>query len=95
MSQINNKQLAEFIETSVSEGKSEEALKCLDELISAGEDAELYYIRGRLEWKLGRKTDAISDYSKAVAIDENSPAAQALSMAREIMDFYNHDIYNP
>ncbi len=52
-------------------------------------------MRGRLLWKLGRKADAMSDYAAAADLDPSSPAAAALEMARDIMDFYNHDLYNP
>ncbi|MDO4318957.1 MAG: tetratricopeptide repeat protein [Bacteroidales bacterium] len=57
--------------------------------------ADLYYNRGLLYWRLGKRGDAMSDYNRAVALDPASPAAQALTMAQDIMDFYNTDLYNP
>ena len=37
----------------------------------------------------------MSDYNHAVALDPQSPAAEALKLCNEIMDFYNTDLYNP
>lgn len=90
-----NKQICSEVETMINWGRFDEALSVLDKALGASPDAELYYTRGRLLWKLGRKTDAMSDYASAVDLDPSSPAATALQMARDIMDFYNHDLYNP
>lgn len=91
----NNSQICADVEAMTASGRYDEALETLGAAIARKPDADLLYIRGRLQWKLGRKADAMSDYSAAVAIDPSSPAASALEMAREIMDFYNHDMYNP
>lgn len=58
-------------------------------------NADLYYQRGRLLWKLDRRSEAISDYEHAVALDPGSPAGTALEMARNIMDYFNPDLLNP
>lgn len=63
--------------------------------VTGAEAADIFYRRGRLYWKLGRRGAAISDYERAVVIDSESPAAEALKMCRDIMDFYNTDLYNP
>lgn len=57
--------------------------------------AGLYYHRGKLYWKLGMKAEAMSDYARAEALDPQSPAAGALAQARDIMAFFNKDLYNP
>jgi len=57
--------------------------------------AEMYYERGRLYWRRGLMSDAISDYEHALALDPESPAKQALEMARSVMDFFNPDLLNP
>lgn len=87
--------LAANIASAVENGDTDAALARLDEELSQGESAEAYYLRGRLMWKLGRKAEAMSDYSKAAAIDPSSPAAAALEMARDVMNFFNPDLYNP
>lgn len=72
-----------------------EALSAAAGTGTGAEAADIFYRRGRLYWKLGRRGAAISDYERAVAIDSESPAAEALKMCRDIMDFYNTDLYNP
>ena len=82
-----------------SETPIESQIKRLDALIAAGGDdktmASHYYERGLLHWRLGKRGDAMSDYNRAVDLDPTSPAVQALSMAQDIMDYYNTDLYNP
>ena len=53
------------------------------------------YMKGRIAWKQGQKSRAISFYSEAAGLDPNSEAATALEQARAVMDFYNKDLYNP
>lgn len=64
-------------------------------LKASPDDAWALYMLGRIAWKEGRKADAISLYERAQAIDPASEAAVALEQAREIMNFYNTDLYNP
>ncbi len=72
-----------------------EALSAAAGAVTGAAAADIFYRRGRLYWKLGQRGAAISDYERAVAIDSDSPAAEALKMCRDIMDFYNTDLYNP
>ncbi len=65
------------------------------EIAANQNDDTLYYLRGRLYWRLGQKSLAISDYECAVALNSGSPASAALKIARDVMDFYNKDLYNP
>jgi len=85
----------ERFEALVAGGSYDEAMALLDSAIGAGADAGLLRRRGDLNWKLGRQARAISDYEAAVAMEPESPAAQSLAMAREVMDFFNPDLYNP
>ncbi len=80
----------------IDDGHYEEAISRLDLAIEQDvDDAELWYERGRVYWRLGRKGDAISDYEEAVFLDPESPAKHALQLARDVMDFYNPDLLNP
>lgn len=54
-----------------------------------------HYNRGKELWRQGRRGEAMSEYNRAVLHDPDSPAATALEMANCIMDFYDHDRYNP
>lgn len=93
---MSDKKVLEDIERAEKDGQFDDALSKLESLIAANPgDAGLFYRRGRLNWRLGRRGEAMSDYRKAVAIDPESPAAQALEMSHGIMDFYNKDLYNP
>lgn len=91
----NNKQVCGSVDELISAGRFDDALVLLDKTIEDAPSADLFYQRGRLLWKLGRKTEAMSDYGRAVEIEPESPAAAALELAREVMNFYNKDLYNP
>lgn len=90
------------IERLVSSGCLDEAVDRLTDML-ADKDvmsdsvrlSELYFRRGKLYWRLGRRADATSDYTKAAALDPNSPAAVALEQARDVEAFFNPDLYNP
>lgn len=71
----------------------EQALSLLSQ--APADDAWAIYMDGRIAWKRGRKTDAISLYEKAAAIDPTSEASVALEQARQVMDFFNKDLLNP
>ncbi len=58
-------------------------------------DDEAYFQRGKLYWKIGQTGAAMSDYEAAALINSDSPATEALRMSRDIMNFYNTDLYNP
>lgn len=74
----------------------ESEIKDLTEKIAQNpEDDELYYERGKLYWKSGKRAEAITDFNAAILINPNSPPAEYLNMVNEIMDFYNTDLYNP
>jgi tetratricopeptide (TPR) repeat protein len=72
-----------------------EIITALGELIKQEPSADLYFMRGKLYWRLGRKSDAMTDYEHALELDPNSPARHALEMAHDVMNFYNKDLYNP
>ena len=57
--------------------------------------AQLFYLRGNAYRQLGEWGNAMSSYLDATARDPESPAKQAYAHALEILDFYNHDLYNP
>lgn len=90
-----NQQVCADVERLTDRGQLDEALTLLNNAINADQDATLHYLRGRLLWKMGQKTEAMSDYATASQLDPSSPATAALEMAREIMDFYHRDLYNP
>ena len=56
---------------------------------------ETYFLLGNAYSKKNQWRDAISSYCKAIDINPNSKAKIALTRLQEIMEFYNHDLYNP
>ena len=86
----------ESIERILVEGRIDEAIRLLDEYIaSAPEPADrAYYLLGNAHRKRGDWQLAINNYLEAMAINPESPAANAYAIANEILDFYNKDMYN-
>lgn len=71
-------------------------LERLNAEIAAGPSSALYLERGRLQWKLQRQAAAMADFERAAALDgPDSPAASALALARDVLDYYNKDMLNP
>lgn len=57
--------------------------------------AAAHYAEGRRLWAQGRHGEAITEYNRAVGLDPESPAAVALKMANEVMDFFDPSQLNP
>lgn len=76
--------------------ESAERLRSLDARIAADSgDDEALIERGRLNWALGRRSEAIGDYLAAQKINPSGKATQLLKATYEILDYYNKDLYNP
>ncbi len=72
-----------------------EAINLLTEIIEKTPGDELYFMRGKLFWRMGEPRKAINDYNVALSLNSDSPARVALEQANKILDFYNTDLYNP
>ena len=84
------------IEELINENRLEDALLLLNKEIENDKNNDkTYFYRGKVHWKMGNKSKAITDYEHAVDINPNSPARIALDNARDIISFFNPDIYNP
>lgn len=84
------------IDALVADGRLEEAVASLSAMIEARDDDEaLYFMRGKLRWRLGDRSGATSDYAVAASLNPLSPAVRALEHARDVADFFNPDLYNP
>lgn len=53
-----------------------------------------FYLLGNAYRKKGDWQRAMNNYLEAIHINPDSPAANALKMAEEILNFYNKDMYN-
>ncbi len=84
------------IESVLREGDADEAIRLLREFISASETPSdrAYYLLGNAFRKKGDWQGAINNYLEAMAINPDSPARNAYTIANEILDFYNKDMYN-
>lgn len=90
MAQLQN------IRTLIADNSLDEALaEACKALERTPADAEALFLRGRIYWKMGRRREAVNDYTAAAAIDPDGPAAIALAQARGIENFFNPDIFNP
>ncbi len=90
MSEIQN------IEALISAGEYDKALCMLDSMIAAApDDDNLLFMRGKLKWRLGRRSEAMTDYSAAAQLNPHSSAVRALEHARDVEAFFNPDLYNP
>ena len=80
----------------LSRDKADEVIGLLEEYRSGGGrmDDELFYLLGNAWRKKGNWQMAISNYLESTQLNPESPAAQALEIANEILDFYNKDMYN-
>ena len=56
---------------------------------------QLLYLRGNAYRQLSEWGKAMSSYLEASVLDPEGPARQAYANALQILDFYNHDLYNP
>ena len=57
--------------------------------------AQVFYLRGNAYRQLGEWGKSMSSYLEAAERDPEGPAKQAYQQALQILDFYNHDLYNP
>ncbi len=84
------------IEELINQNRLEEAIISLNNAIEADANNDLlYFQRGKLHWRLGNRSQAITDYEHTVAINPQSPARIALDNARDVISFFNPDIFNP
>ena len=88
--------MKERIKALLDAHKADEAIALLDAFRAEGGvlDDTLFYLLGNAWRKKGNWKMAMDNYLEAVALNPESPAAQALDIANEILDFYNKDMYN-
>ena len=89
----------EEIKQLLAQSKSDDVIAAADQLVSAGGDntvlAQAYYLRGNAYRQLGNMRQAMNSYLESIELDPDGPAAQAYRTIQEILNFYDHDLYNP
>ena len=89
------------IKDMLARSESRDVIAHCDNLIENNQDADrklvaqLYYLRGNAYRQLGDWGKAMSSYLEASERDLEGPAKQAYQQALQILEFYNHDLYNP
>ena len=86
----------EQIKAMLADNRIDEALAAAEQaLVEHPGDATLLFWRGNIHMKMGHTRIAVSDYARAKNIAPDGPAAQAYAAAIDILNFFNHDLYNP
>ncbi|MBQ4162742.1 MAG: tetratricopeptide repeat protein [Parabacteroides sp.] len=85
----------ETIKQLISEGKTDEAIRLLDEYIQKEQTSdEAFYLRGNAYRKKGEVRQALNNYLTAMELNPESPAVIAHNQMISILNFYNKDMYN-
>lgn len=89
-------ELSDKILTLIKNNDLDGAIVELNKIIDADNyNSDAYFERGKLNWRLGRRREAINDYSRAAELNPKSAASEALRHTMDIMSFFNPDLYNP
>ena len=88
--------MTERIKALLEASDADGAIALLEQYRAGGGEMDdtLFYLLGNAWRKRGNWQMAMNNYLEATALNPESPAAQALDIANEILDFYNKDMYN-
>ena len=88
--------MKERIQALLDGNRADEAIDLVEKFRAEGGamDDTLFYLLGNAHRKKGNWQMAINNYLEAVHLNPDSPAARALEIANDILDFYNKDMYN-
>ncbi len=91
-----NGELLASIKRQIGKGDVDEAIARLDELIAISPEAnsDAFYLLGNAYRKRGDWQGALNSYQEAIALNPESPAAEAREMLLDILNFYNKDMFN-
>jgi tetratricopeptide (TPR) repeat protein len=80
----------------INQGEIEEAIERLDGcLLTCTTDKDkVYYLKGNAYRKLGNWQQALNCYQSAIDINSESVAMHARDAVKDILGFYNKDMYN-
>lgn len=75
----------------------ENALEILNRLIIQNQaDIKVLLLRGRIFYKMQRWGDAMNDFNAVLDLDSNNQEAQAgIEMAKNILGYFNPEMFNP
>lgn len=79
----------------INEGKVAEAIADLNAYVKSEPNSdEAFFLLGNAYRKQENWQEALNNYACAMEINEESPARLAYAATIEVLDFYNHDMYN-
>ena len=80
----------------INEGHVDTAISRLNDWLqtTSSPTAEAYYLLGNAYRKKGDWQGALNNDQEAIALDPESPAADARKMVMDILNFYNKDMFN-
>lgn len=83
----------------LDKSQSADVITAVDEMSQSGIDratlAHAYYLRGNAFRQQGDMRQALNSYLESMELEPDGPAAQAYRTIQEILNFYDHDLYNP
>jgi len=83
------------IERLLEQEKALEAKAAFDRLVPEN-SVDYYLISGKIEQKFQHWGDAINAFYKVLGIDpENTEAQSSLHLIRNVLNFWNPDVFNP
>ena len=84
------------IKNLINEGHLSEATSKLQQLLHTNTDCadQAHYLLGNICRKKGDWQGALNHYQEAIDLNPDSPAKEARSMALDILNFYNKDMFN-
>ena len=84
------------IKKQINEGLLSEATEQLQQMIETDKKHadKAHYLLGNICRKRGDWQGALNHYQEAIDLNPDSPAKEARSMAMDILNFYNKDMFN-
>lgn len=86
---------SERVKALMDEGKTSEAIDILKTYIEGEPKSDTaFFLLGNAYRKQENWEEALNNYAKAMELNNESPAKLAYDAIIEVLDFYNHDMYN-
>lgn len=83
----------------LSQSQPDDVIAAVNQMLSTNCDratlAQAYYLRGNAYRQQGDMRQAMNSYLESIDLDPDGPAAHAYRTIQEILNFYDHDLYNP
>ena len=88
-------EIRQRIEAGQLDDAERSASRLIDDRPDSDTLAAAYYLRGLTAQRRGDTRQALNDFLAAIELNPDGPATQAYRMTQDILNFYDHDLYNP